>query len=1628
MKKLLSILLAVLMFFTSVPADVFAAAGMDGQVPAENYLINTNEYMTRLHTNINGEAEFELGFKVRFDGEDQDRFTAAMGENLLANGQIKINDGQARTFADAGMEFATAKSKSSFLTTNKEFIKEFYELDTFNVTVITPEGYEITAESAIRNNMDASEREAFKNSLTQGVDKTDLNAKIAELKAILEDGKTYPEEAKEAARLALSTAEVVAAKEDASQDEVNEELAKVQAAIEGMVEEKPAEGNQYTIDEGYTFVRNYYGTMVLRIDFKEFTSGSDPAKQAYLDNATISINDVDFGSMKELGFTATNYFGFELADLSRIKSVINADELHIVMTENGKTTSFVMKNELSKDDRASISGVYPEETGTVDIVMNHETKDQPSMCDPLFGAKADIVVKGDQATLKVYVANPVPAFPEQGADGTVKNVKLTYAGQEYVAESDITTKPMMAAKVTNALFGLTQGTEIPAQVLTFTVPKEALSETSLKIDAFVNVVMNTDVVFRMMLSNLVLGGEQQTNKTELNAKIEELNAILADGKTYTEESLEAARLALSTAEAVAAKEDASQDEVDAEVTKLQAAIDGMTEVQPEVDNQYTIDSMYTFLKNQYGSMVLRIDFVEFLSGSDPAKQAYLDNATISINGVDFGSMKTLGFTITNYYGFELADLSKIKSVIGADELNIVLTENGKTTSFTVKNELSQEERDSIAGTEPQPENPDVKESTIGSSKAELVKSDDTSQPSMSGTTMKHEAEMIVNEDGSITMILHFEPAVIMGILAYATDLDLNDGTTEFVMKEDNSAVCVAELPAFEGNEHIFQGHIYSSVMDADVALKVEKPLIFTSLKDALAEEVTKVEALLKTNAYYENTKAPVEAALEAAKAPADTKTAYTDLVKAVAGLRKVALDPFTGDTVFHVGVVDTSIIGSKAIEKYAKVEIKDDKKIFTVHYNSYLDWDGEIYVENITVFDTEGKEIPSNYTLDDKRNGVLTFVMPYVPSSGLFDVKLALGNGKGNLDSEIQMDYSTIHKGPFRELLIDAIETYGKYTADDWNTRIDLSEKKDDFTEASWNAFAATLQKAKDDLTSPSLTQDQIEEDIKALKEARLNLVYKIKAGNGNTANTGIGGLNNPPAPYYSDTEKEYPEYVGWGGSKIVFGNDGAVYRVLDTGKQEGKDTGRILLMAETLRVKQPYTSDPENTSVRWNDSMMRAYMNGEFYDNAFSEVEKSAILRSQIDTFDYTDGFMGPPAKLPDTKVTTEDYIFAPDMQMMSSEKYGYGSKDSRIVATEYSLREVFEDLFGEYVTLGVSPKGRIAGTFGLASARMEAPVCMNLDSSKVLMTVDAKTGLPQGITSAEAIDTNLWKLVLRDDSMQLDDTYEAAFDGNKVRVDMKGKTGSFLAVVVEGNDFATGKVKAYGMVDPNGFEVPKFDKNTEKLYLLAVKDEEGKTAYASAPAEIVEEKEEVVKTGWVKENGKWYYYDENGAMKTGWFLENGKWFYFSTAEADLGQMASGGFKAVGRTWYYFYDTGRMATGWLQEDGHWYYLQPSGAMAKGWQKLGTSWFYFNGSGHMQTGWFSVGRNWFYAYDSGRMATGWLQQGGHWYYLASNGVMEKGWQKHGRTWYYFNGSGHMATGTRVIDGKTYHFSESGALL
>ena len=87
----------------------------------------------------------------------------------------------------------------------------------------------------------------------------------------------------------------------------------------------------------------------------------------------------------------------------------------------------------------------------------------------------------------------------------------------------------------------------------------------------------------------------------------------------------------------------------------------------------------------------------------------------------------------------------------------------------------------------------------------------------------------------------------------------------------------------------------------------------------------------------------------------------------------------------------------------------------------------------------------------------------------------------------------------------------------------------------------------------------------------------------------------------------------------------------------------------------------------------------------------------------------------------------------------------------------------------------------------------------------------------------------------------------------------------------------------------------------------------------------EPVLKFGWNKDTkGNWtYVVDSKGTKATGWVNDQGTWYYLNAE----GVMQTGWVKDNG-TWYYLKSSGAMATGWYQVSGKWYYSYASGALA----------------------------------------------------------------------------------------------------
>ncbi len=551
-----------------------------------------------------------------------------------------------------------------------------------------------------------------------------------------------------------------------------------------------------------------------------------------------------------------------------------------------------------------------------------------------------------------------------------------------------------------------------------------------------------------------------------------------------------------------------------------------------------------------------------------------------------------------------------------------------------------------------------------------------------------------------------------------------------------------------------------------------------------------------------------------------------------------------GDKLFHIQVSDPGYVGGKLLQKWGRVTINDEgKPVLKVHYDmNDKTWQGVLAFKDVKVYDKDGNEMDVTYTVDKSHNGTLEFVMSYIPESGVFKVKEIELDGREN-DSDLVLDYSTIKKGPYRDLIKFAIEKYNKYTKDDWMTMGELEEKKDDFTESSWKNYADALAAAKKAWDTPGIDQQKIDEVIENLKNARMNLVYKVKAGEGNTENLGVSGINNPKN-FYTDDGKEKPEKVGWAGSKLIFGKENKVYHILNNGNMSdatGKiqTTGKMYILAEDSLVKKKFTDKEVNTEadiVRWDKSEFRKYLNGAFIDEALLDGEKKLLVESEIKTYDMSEGLLtidpiGDP-------ITTKDKVFLPSMADLKNPEYGYASNDSRDTTFAYASRNVIFDSLGSIVIAAVKPKGRVGGYYRLNSDNMQGLPGMYLDTKNILMSLQADSEIKEGLSTPVKTESNTWRLIVVDDSKKL------VVEDGSVASDVKYSTENavdddLIAMVVRDGDYMSGKLMSIGKVgkvDDEGklsIDVKDFNKDTDKLYLFAANESKG-TSFATKPVEV--------------------------------------------------------------------------------------------------------------------------------------------------------------------------------------------------
>lgn len=223
-------------------------------------------------------------------------------------------------------------------------------------------------------------------------------------------------------------------------------------------------------------------------------------------------------------------------------------------------------------------------------------------------------------------------------------------------------------------------------------------------------------------------------------------------------------------------------------------------------------------------------------------------------------------------------------------------------------------------------------------------------------------------------------------------------------------------------------------------------------------------------------------------------------------------------------------------------------------------------------------------------------------------------------------------------------------------------------------------------------------------------------------------------------------------------------------------------------------------------------------------------------------------------------------------------------------------------------------------------------------------------------------------------------------------------------------------------------------------------------------------VKTGWLKESGKWYFY-KDGAKATGWQEWDGKRYYLNsdgTMKANEWMIDTDGSIYYFRSWGGAYkncnavingrsytfgaDSKMQGSQWIVKGGNWY-LTKDGKIATGWQEWQGSKYYLNSDGTMRSNEWRLddsgkirylcswggayknrsakinGRSYTFNSNADVTNTQWISLDGTWK-LTKDGRIATGWQTWDKNLYYLNSDGSMKANEAFTDGGKLYFFRS----
>ena len=196
-------------------------------------------------------------------------------------------------------------------------------------------------------------------------------------------------------------------------------------------------------------------------------------------------------------------------------------------------------------------------------------------------------------------------------------------------------------------------------------------------------------------------------------------------------------------------------------------------------------------------------------------------------------------------------------------------------------------------------------------------------------------------------------------------------------------------------------------------------------------------------------------------------------------------------------------------------------------------------------------------------------------------------------------------------------------------------------------------------------------------------------------------------------------------------------------------------------------------------------------------------------------------------------------------------------------------------------------------------------------------------------------------------------------------------------------------------------------------------KTATCSACGEtdtVTAEGTKLYQNGWIKEGGKWYYYEKGTMLKKTWMKDSVGWCYLG----EDGTMKTNCWVEDSKGWCFLNAYGYCVTNtWKKDSIGWFYLDSEGAMVKNdWVYSGGKWYYLDENGYrLLNAWHQDSKGWCYLGSDGAMVTNkWIMDSVGWCYVGADGYcVTNQWMADSIGWCYLDAEGRMVVNGWIRD-------------